>query len=419
MSYVLVDCNNFYVSCERVFNPKLEKKAVIILSNNDGIIVARSQEAKKLGIALGEPFFKVRDFCMLHKVIHYSSNYQLYGDFSNRIMKMLGDLAPKIQVYSIDEAFLFFSKEAEPKNLVQYCKAVRNRIKRWIGIPVSMGIGPSKTLAKVANKIAKKNDAGVFDIRSSEVQQEVLPRLPVGDIWGIGRNWNEKLHGLGVYTAEEFRSMNPVFVRKQMGVGGERICRELQGISCFSLDETVESSKSIICSRSFSAAVMDLSYLLEAISTYAALACEKLRSQQLCASAVTVWTEALFCAKNGKRLGFSGTSSFINPTQDTPQVITSAKNIVRELFKEGKRYKKCGIILLDLIPEKNVVPDFFLERENPKKARALKTIDFLNEKLGRDTIFYASMGIDRPWKMRCENRTKRYTTCWNELALVN
>lgn len=417
MTYVLVDCNNFFVSCERLFNPKLERRPVVILSNNDGIIIARSEEAKKLGIGMGEPFFKVRDFCRVHRVLSYSSNFQLYGNLSDRIMSLLRSAAPEIQIYSIDEAFLRFPKASEGEELVNYCKEVRSKVKRWVGIPVSMGIGPTKTLAKAANKIAKQRRDGVFDLREAEVQQKILKRFAVGDIWGVGRNWEEKLHSLGIRTAEEFRNMDPVFVRKQMGVMGERMLRELQGIGCLSL-EAHTASKSIMCSRSFSLPLTNLDHLSEAISTYAASACQKLRAQKSCVQAICVWVEALGEGNDGRRHSQSGTASFPLATQDTPEVIASAKQIIAKLFCTKERYKKCGIILLDLIPEKNVIPDFFLGGIDPKRTLLTRSIDRFNAKRGKEAVFYAAMGTDRPWKMRCENRSKRYTTCWNELALV-
>ena len=255
--YVLVDCNNFYVSCERVFNPWLEGRPVIVLSNNDGCVVARSQEAKQLGIAMGEPFFRIKDLCSCRKVVVYSSNYQLYGDLSERVMTVVASMTQNFQVYSIDEAFVWFPSTMSSQEVVDRCVALRRRIRQWVGIPTSVGIAPSKTLAKIATKLAKKSASGVVDLSCPSLRREVLKGVPIREVWGIGARLEAKCHGMGVQTAWDFCEKNTSLIRRHMGIVGERMLWELRGISCLPLEEEAPSKKSISCSRSFGKAVED------------------------------------------------------------------------------------------------------------------------------------------------------------------
>lgn len=414
--FVLIDCNNFYVSCERLFNPRLEGRPVIVLSNNDGCVVARSQEAKRLDIKMGEPFFKIKDFCKYRGVTVYSSNYQLYGDLSQRVMQILSDIAPEIQVYSIDEAFLAFPEEMKPADLYKLCIEIKKQIRKWVGIPVSLGIAKSKTLAKIANALAKKNPQGVFDLSSAAIQMDVLQKFPVGDVWGIGNSSKVKLNALSVYSALELREMSPAFIRQKMGVVGERMVWELRGISCLPLEEA-EPKKSISCSRSFGKIVTEASELTEALSTYVNTACLKMRQQHCCAKAMCVYLESLLDFQTGHRTHHSTVVSFPLPTNDTPHLITAAKQCLTRLFYKGLRYKKCGIVLLDLIPEDNIVPDLFL-RQNPKRQQLMQTVDDLNARFGKNTLFYGAMGTNPQWKMRCDRRSRHYTTSWEDLAIA-
>lgn len=416
--FILVDCNNFYVSCERLFNPAIESKPVVVLSNNDGCVISRSQEAKRLGIKMGEPMFKIRDFCKQRNVFVYSSNYQMYGDISQRIMQTLSSLAPEMQIYSIDEAFLTFPKTYDGNFIYNHCSEIRHIIKKWIGIPVSIGIGPTKTLAKAANKQAKKDRArGLFDLSSPSLQCEILKEFPIEDIWGIGRGCTAKLHALGIYTAEEFRNMEPTFVRRKMGVVGERILWELRGISCLPLEETV-SKQSITCSRSFGSVVTEETDLGEALATFVNTACIKLRKQRCSAQAMSIFLESYLDAQAGTRQYFTTTLSFPLPTNDTPYIITAAKKCLAHLFRPNQRYKKCGVILIDILPEANVIPDLFLGPIDPKRNKLMQTVDALNTRFGKNKLFYAAMGINPHWKMRSTMRSLRYTTEWEELPVV-
>lgn len=419
MSYfILADCNNFYASCERVFNPKLEGCPIIVLSNNDGCVVARSQEAKKLGIKMGEPYFKIKDFCSRMRVQVYSSNYPLYGDLSQRIMNILGEATPEMEIYSIDEAFLKYPGYMTPDALFSKCIELKRLVKKWVGIPISLGIAPTKTLAKLANDYAKKEQStGVFDISSPNLRKEILQKYPIEDVWGIGSAFRDKLRGLGVQTAWDFQEMDPLIVRRKMGVCGERILLELQGISCLALEEA-SPKKSISCSRSFGKVVIEASELAEALSTYVNTACIKLRRQRSCSKALCVYLEALNDEKLGTRRHYSLITSFSMPTNDTSKMITAAKSCLKKLFCEKERYKKCGVILLDLIPEEDIEADMFLGSIDTKRSAFMHTVDALNRHFGKNTLFFAAMGTNPLWQMRSDKRSRQFTTCWEDLAIV-
>ena len=390
---------------------------MIVLSSNDGCVVSRSQEAKKLGIKMGEPFFKIRGFCDRMKVTVFSSNYKLYGDISQRVMDVLLSMAEEIEIYSVDEAFLKFSDSRVPENMFQLCVELKRKVKRWVGIPISLGIAPTKTMAKVANDMAKKDrSVGVFDLTSPAIQKQILQNYPVGEIWGIGSKLSERLHAIEIRTAWEFREAEPTFIRRKMGVVGERMLWELRGISCIPLDEPAPK-KNICFSRSFGKTVSDPVELAEALSTYVCGACVKLRAQNSCAGAIMVFLEAVLDAKEGSRRHYGMTDSFPQPTNDTPQIITAAKQCLKKMFRENERYKKCGIILLDLISEDLIIPDLFLGAAHPKRRRLMDAVDGLNIYYGKNTLFYGATGIDRPWKTRAEKCSQYYTE-WEGLAVV-
>jgi DNA polymerase V len=413
--FVLVDCNNFYVSCERLFNPRLEGRPVIVLSNNDGCVVARSQEAKQLGIAMGAPFFKIKALCRQQSVVVCSSNYALYGDLSQRVMQLLAEMAPAHEVYSIDEAFLNFPATLPTPELIALCREIRRKIKRWTGLPTSLGIAPTKTLAKIANDCAKKDrERGIFELNDPAAQEALLPSYAIGDVWGIGGRWQEKWRALGIDTAWKLREMPPLVVRQKMGVVGERLVWELRGVSCLPLSEATQPKQSIAYSRSFGRALSDEGELAEALSTYVANACLKLRRQEHAAQALSVYLEAIV---DQSRQPYSMTVSFPQPTNDTPAVITLAKACLKRLFRKGERYKKGGVILLDLLPEAKVAPDLF-DGLDPKQRQVATTVDALNNRYGRHTLFYGAMGVNASWKMRSERRSPRYTSCWQELAVA-
>lgn len=394
--FALVDCNNFYVSCERLFNPKLEGKPVIVLSNNDGCVVARSQEAKAVGIKMGEPYFLIKSLCLHHAVEVYSSNYPLYGDISARVMTLLDEMAPEFQVNSIDEAFLKYPHLIPAEKVFSSCLEIKRRIKQWVGVPVSIGIGPSKALTKVAITIAKKSAPGVFDITSPSVRMAILKDFPIEDVWGIGRQLSTRLKGMGVYSAYDYCQLDAVVVRRKMGVVGERLWWELHGKSCLDL-EIPSPKKSICSSRSFGKIVTEESELSEALSTFVATACSSLRSQKSCARAIYVFIEAQIEPQQKARKCSSMTEAFAGPTNSTPEMITAAKKMLKKMFVEGDKYKKCGIVLLDICPESAVAPDFFLP-ENPNTKKLMGVIDAYNERFGRNKIFFGAMGVKSDWK---------------------
>jgi len=414
--FILADCNNFYVSCERLFDPRLEGKPVIVLSNNDGCVVARSQEAKKVGIKMGDPFFKIRTLCRQSGVLTYSSNYRLYGDISQRVMSILTAHAPEIQIYSIDEAFL---KYTSSEDLLGLSKQLKRIVKRWVGIPISLGIGPTKTLAKVANDMAKTRDrnVGVFDLSVKEVREEILQTYPVEEVWGIGSRLKARLNRIGIHTAGEFCAADPYLIRKKMGVVGERMLWELRGVSCLDLEEPAPR-KSITCSRSFGRAVTEREEIDEALSTFAASASAKMRSQGSCARALHIFLEAQVEPGQPMRRQTGATIAFSLPTNDTMRIIAAAKQGSQGIFKQGERYKKCGVILVDLVFERDVLPDLFGDTLDPKRSSLMHTIDALNDKFGKNAVFFGAMGIHPRWKMRSDNRSCYNTTHWEELPIA-
>jgi DNA polymerase V len=414
-SFVLIDCNNFYASCERLFNPRLEGRPVIVLSNNDGCVVARSQEAKELGIKMGEPFFRVRDLCKKRGVLVYSSNYALYGNISQRVMQVLAGFSPDIELYSIDEAFLWFPLKIADGVLAE-CAEMQRKIKQWVGIPTSLGIGPTKTLAKVASKLAKSG-LGIFDLRDPSVQEEVLRKFSVGDIWGVGRSTKDKLGALGIHTAKQLRETDVSLIRRQLGVTGERILLELRGISCLPLEEAA-LPQSICRSRSFPNILTNLQTLSEALSSHVTLAAERLRSEQCCAQAISVFLESLQESAKRRRDSSSITIPLPSPTSDTSSLIQAAKQGLKTLFDPLQRYKKCGVVLLDLLAEKNQSIDLFTQRPDSKRKRFLETMDAANLKWGKKTLYLAACGVDASWEMRSEKRSPRSTTVWDELTVV-
>lgn len=411
--FLLADCNNFYVSCERLFNPWLLGRPVIVLSNNDGCVVARSQEAKQAGIKMGDPYFKIRDLCDRARVIVYSSNYNLYGDISNRVMTVLSAAAEEIEIYSIDEAFLKFSPGISYDSIFALSVELRKKIRRWVGIPISIGIAPTKTLAKIANDLAKKSKTGIFDLSSSAIQEEVLKNYPVEEIWGIGSRLKERLYALGIQTAWQFKETEPSLIRRKMGVVGERMLLELQGISCLPLCEPAPK-KSISYSRSFGKIVTEFDELAEALSTYVNGASVKLRDQKSCAKAMYVYLEALLDPSQGTRRTDGISVPLSIPTNDTPRLISAAKQCLQKIFSKTERYKKCGVVLLDLIPEQQVIPDLFLGAADPKRRKLLDAVDALNAYYGKGTLFYGAMGVDYSWKTRKE-RSSILSDNWKEL----
>ena len=414
----LLDCNNFYVSCERVFDPRLEGKPVIVLSNNDGCVVARSQEAKQLKIQMGTPYFQIKDFCTYHKIHVLSSNYQLYGDLSRRVMDILLETGLHVEVYSIDEAFLKFSGMMTIEAVEEICRGLRKKIKKWVGIPTAIGLATTKTLAKLANHQAKKSPQGVFNVCCPQVREAVLDASPVEEIWGIGKNNQRKLNRVGIYTGKQFCAEDPLLVRRLMGVVGEKMLWELRGVSCLVMDEDPPAKQSITCSRSFGKRVENKEELSEALSTFVNTACIKLRQQNSFAQGLCVFLESVIDPQTGRRRYYSEGMAFSGATQDTGGVIAQAKKCLDKLYQEKEIYKKCGVILLDLVQKEGIVADLFQERPSLKSTRLMETFDEINGHFGKGTIFFAAMGTKQEWKGQSDKCSPHYTSSWSELALA-
>ncbi|MEC7840254.1 MAG: Y-family DNA polymerase [Chlamydiota bacterium] len=411
--FALVDCNNFYVSCERAFNPKLENRPVVVLSNNDGCIIARSNEAKALGIPMGAPLFEYRDLIKKSGVITCSSNYSLYGDMSYRVMSILEEFTPQVQVYSIDEAFLDF----DIPNQLEHARKLKKKIYQYTGIPVSVGIAPTKTLAKVANHKAKKtpNSEGVYRI-DAENRIETLAQFPVEDIWGIGRKNAKKLKTKGIETALNLCEVDDAWIKKILTVVGLRTVWELRGKSCMSIEELPLSKKSITCSRAFGSPVNTLSKLYEAISSYAARAAEKVRKQKSFASSMFVFLVLHPFQSGGQTVKIT----FPEPTAYTPEIIHYAKIAVHQLYKEGLIYRKAGIILEGLVSDTVYQRDLFSQEvaNSEKQKQVMAMMDKMNQSLGYKAVRLAAEGVNKPWQMKQEKRSPRYTTQWDEIPII-
>lgn len=430
MTYALVDCNNFYVSCERAFNPALEGRMVVVLSNNDGCVVARSDEAKAAGIPMGAPFYQWRGVLEKHNAAVFSSNYQFYGDMSNRVMASLAMFVPDMEVYSIDEAFLQMDAvpQDRPEDLTTLAAHMRQKVLQWTGLPTSLGLAPTKTLAKIANHVAKKHSPdGVFDMRCEKTQQAVMARLPLEEIWGISYQRGKRLRALGIETALQLRDADPRLIRRHFSVVEERITLELQGQVCLGLEE-IAPKKNIMSSRSFGKLQTDLAPIKEALSTYAARACEKLRAQSSKAQGVYVFVQTNRHRKQDKQYKNGLAIELANPTADTGTIIKTATTLLKKIYRKGYHYKKTGVMLLDIYPQSRdggaYQADFFTPAETPASEKLMAVMDAVNREMGRDTLFYLAQG-SRPkkkegsWKMRSSQRSPCYTTNWADLAEVS
>ena len=415
----LIDCNNFYVSCERVFNPSLEGKPVVVLSNNDGCVVARSQEVKDLGIKMGVPLFKIQQLITQHSIEVYSSNYVLYGDMSARVMAALSHFSPDVEIYSIDEAFVNLSWLSY-QELSAYGAQIKSTIAQWMGIPVSIGIAPTKTLAKIANRLAKKQAQyqGVFLWPREVPQQErFLNEIAVEDIWGVGRQYSKWLRINCINDGLKLKNTPEWLIQPKMGIVGIRLLRELNGISCLPLELSPQPKKATCVSRSFARPVTSWSELKEAIATHTSRATEKLRKQQQSAKAITI-----FILTNRFQDDYYSNSITLPlplASNHSPELIHAALRGLELIFRDGYEYKKAGVIMQGLQPENIQQGNLFLPHyDSDKQQRLMKTVDRLNNKWGQDTLFWAASGIKKSWATKRENVSPRYTTCWSELPIV-
>ena len=416
--FALVDCNNFYASCERVFNPRLEGQPIVVLSNNDGCVVARSNEAKALGIGMGVPEFQIRTLLHAHHVQVFSSNYTLYGDLSQRVMETVEQFCPDVEIYSIDEAFLSLSGFTS-RNLTEYGRTIRTTVKRWTGIPVSVGIAETKTLAKIANRVAKRtpDTGGVFDLLACPDRDALLNRIAVGDVWGIGPNHARFLKQHGIITVLQLRGVEDQWIRKHMGIVGLRLVQELRGVSCLSLEECPSPKQSLTCSRAFGKPISTLAEMEEAVSAYTTRVAEKLRHEGL---AATVLTVSLMTNEFKDEPQYSNalTVKLFVATDTTRELIRSALHGIRNIYRDGYRYKKAGVMLTGLGPVSQVQADLFDHHDRVRSTRLMSALDAVNGRWGAGALQYASSGITKKWKTHFHRRSPAYTTHWDQLPVV-
>lgn len=414
----LVDCNNFYVSCERVFRPDLQGVPVVVLSNNDGCVVSRSNEAKALGIKMAQPWFECKKLSEEHGVLALSSNYALYADLSNRVMSILSDFAPRHEVYSIDECFVDLTGIPKLRD-VSY--AMRERVGKWTGIPVCVGIGPTKTLAKLANHVAKKHprSRGVFNynVLTPEQKARLLSQLPVDEVWGVGRKLTKRLAGYGIHTVQDLRQAHASTLRADFGVVMEKTQLELQEVACIDLQEVQPDRQQIIASRSFGDMVTDLPILKDALSTFVANACVKLRSQNCHASVIQVFLQTNRFRKDLPQYNPSMAVSLPYPTSDTLEVNRWADYLCERMWKPNYQYKKAGVMLSEISPVSHVQGDL-LEPRALVNEKLMGALDSLNTRYGRGTVRVSSQGAYSEWQMRQERKSPNYTTCWEEMPIV-
>jgi DNA polymerase V len=422
--YSLVDCNNFYVSCERAFRPALQSRPVVVLSNNDGCVVAPSQEVKDLGVKMGTPWFKLRDLARQHGIIAFSSNYTLYGDMSNRVMSILREFAPRAEVYSIDECFLAINDLRQIwQTPTDMGRAIRARVLRETALPVCVGIATSKTLAKLANHVAKKNPefGGVCDLSAMPPAQldALFDKIAVGEVWGIGHQIGTRLQAMGINTVAALRRAPATWLRTHFGVVMERTGCELQGLSCLALEQVAPDKQQIISSRSFGAFVLTIEELCEAVSSYTARAAEKLRRQgSMCGAVHTFITTNRF-REQDEQYANGITIGLPSPSSDTRTLTAAALAGLKCIYRPGFRYKKAGIMLLEIGAQGASQGMLF---DAPQAAQAsdklMAALDAVNARFGRDTLAIASAGTTRNWSARANLITPRYTTRWDELPVV-
>lgn len=418
--FALADCNNFFASCERVFRPDLQGKPVIVLSNNDGCAVARSNEAKALGIKMGDPFFKIKNLVQKHGVAVFSGNMALYGDMSQRVRWVLEEYAPAVEVYSIDEAFMDL-RGIHNIDFDKYAKDISARCWKMTSIPVSVGIAPTKTLAKIASKLCKqypKLRGGCYMHRTQDIEK-VLRKFPIEDVWGIGRRSSAKLHASFIKTAYDFIQLPEAAVQNMMGITGVRTWKELQGIPCIEFEDGFEAKQSICVSRSFSSEIYELKELREQIANFASTLAEKLRKQHSVTSEIAVFANTNRFKENLPQTHSSVLISFCTPTAEQRTIISQAVQAVQELFKNGYGYKKAGVIATRIMDQDEVTPSLFEDTEAIEKEHKITSaLDAINTAFGEGTIKLAVQGSGRI-KSTNQMRSPQYTTNWNDIPKVS
>lgn len=424
MPLALVDCNNFYVSCERMFNPRLEGRPVVVLSNNDGCAVARSNEMKSLGIKMGEPWFKMEKIARQHGIVALSSNCSLYGDLSARVMSILSTFSPRQEIYSIDECFLDLDG-FDPQTLMAYGQTIRQTVKRNVGIPVCVGIADTKTLVKLANHCAKKGLAGsdgVCDFGQLEEQQRrtLFASLPVGEIWGVGRRITERLLAMDIMTVEDLCTANLEMIRSQFSVVLARTVQELNGIPCIELEDANTPRQQIMVSRSFGATVTALADLSESVASFTTRAAEKLRHDGSVAASLCVYVRTNPFKEDDPQYQSSLVVPLGQPTDDTSKLVHAALTGLKAIYRSGFKYKKSGLLLMGLQAKDTIQATLFDDpAEQARSDNRMRVMDAINRKMGQGSMTIAASGIRRRWAMRRERKSPNYTTNWNELPVAD
>ena len=412
----LVDCNSFYVSCERLFNPRIRKKPVVVLSNNDGCIISRSNEAKALGIKMGEPYFKAKDIIIKNKVEVFSSNYSLYGDLSRRVMRTLKRFNTEIEVYSIDEAFIDLSNFPD-QDIEKVGKEIRETVLKWTGIPTSIGIAKTKTLSKVANHIAKKKISGVTSLIGIENIDPILEKIDINDVWGVGKQLTKFYQKNGIYNAKQLKNKSNNWIKKSSNVLSSRTAMELRGIPCISLETTTAKRKSCVVSRSFGKRVEKFQELKEAVASYCLNASEKIRSESLVTKAITVFVRTSPFQRNFGYYSNSKTLDFPIATNNSIEIVKAAVSILESIFKNGYQYQKAGVMLTGLKNDDGRKNLFSSERDE-KIGNLMRSIDSTNHRYGRSTLSIASAGVQKKWNMKREYSSKIDTADFYSLPKI-
>ena len=418
--FALVDCNNFYASCERVFDPRLEQRPIVVLSNNDGCVIARSNEAKALGIAMGEPAFQKEEVYAKHNVAVFSSNFALYGDMSQRVMRTLAQHSAAMEIYSIDEAFLECGG-LTADGLDRFGSQLRKTVKQWTGIPVSIGVAPTKTLAKVANHVAKRlpDNSGVCVLNKEETIEYCLKKLPVEKLWGVGQRYALFLRSWGINTAWDLRRMPEGWVKDNMTVVGLRLQKELKGEPCIPMEHNPQKKKEICTSRSFGTMVTELDELKQAVSMYATRCSEKLRAQNSCTNLVEVFLHTnpfrpdLPQYKNVRFVRLPVASN------STLSIVQAALRGLRSIYRAGYQYKKAGVIVSGLVPSNTIQYNLFHSTDEDRHMRLMNAMDTVNDREGRDILRVAEQGFDRRWTLRQERLSPCYTTRWADFMTIS
>ncbi|WP_122095903.1 Y-family DNA polymerase [Rahnella sp. Larv3_ips] len=418
--FALADVNSFYASCETVFRPDLKGRPVVVLSNNDGCVIARSAEAKKLGIKMGDPFFKMRDLFDKHNIVTFSSNYALYADMSSRVMTVLEEMSPAVEVYSIDEAFMNLQGVSNCQNLEEFGREVRAKVLQWTGLTVGVGIAPTKTLAKLANHAAKKwtKTGGVVDLSLLARQRKLMALVEVGDVWGVGRRISKKLNDMGIKTALQLADAPTPLIRKHFNIVLERTVRELRGEPCLELEEFAPTKQQIVCSRSFGDRVTEYELMREAICSHAVRAAEKLRGERQYCRHISAFVKTSPFAVNEVYFGKTAGTKLQIPTQDSRDIVAAATKCLDAIWQDGHRFQKCGVMLGDFYSQGVAQLGLFDEykpRSNSEQLMAV--LDGINHS-GKGRVWFAGQGIQKTWEMKRQMLSPAYTTRFSDLMRV-